>query len=124
MTATARADFIYGEAWLVTNSQAENASPSNSFFTSPPAPNVTFTVNAINFDSRSGGTMDAYFTLGSFLTHGGATILTGSAPDLATFLSYPTPNATQGTLFRFTPNGARPFFSPMGLISPSRMTMA
>jgi hypothetical protein len=104
MSATARADFINGEAWLVTNSQAQNASDTNPFFISPPAANVTFTLNGINFDSRSGGDNAAFFTLGTFLTQAGANSISGSVAVLATILSDPGSQPTKGTLFRLTGN--------------------
>ncbi len=109
MAAGARADLISGEVWITTNTAAENASPGNAVFGT--VPNVTFTVNAINFDSRSGANNTAFYTVGSFLTNAGANNIVGTAGDLATTLSNPAIN--QGTLFRFTPIGT-PFFFTNG----------
>lgn len=98
MAATARADYITGSAWLTTDANAQNATPA--IVLTLGAPNVTFTANGINFDSRSGGDNAAFYTLESFLTQGGATILTGSAGDRAASLGNPSNNT--GTLFEFT----------------------
>ncbi len=89
-----------GSAWLVTNTQAQNASPSS--FVGLGTPNVTFTTPAINFTSISGGNDSAFFTVGSWLTHGGATIVTGSAGNLATIMSDQSVNVNKGTLMQFT----------------------
>src|SRR5579864_4111555 len=71
---TARADFITGEAWLVTNTQAGDASPA--VVAGLGAPNVTFTANGVAFSSfgnasnTGNGSLD--YTVSSFLTSLGA----------------------------------------------------
>lgn len=89
MTAAARADNLSGSVWFVPEGTALNAVLANVPATTP---NATFTVNSLNFSSPP-------YTLGGFLTGGGATILTGSAADLATNLS---DGVTFGTIFDIT----------------------
>lgn len=66
-----------GEAWLVTNARAQSALPSNFAGLTAANADVLFTTSAIHFTSWSGapnntGTGNAFFTLTSFLTSGGA----------------------------------------------------
>lgn len=70
LTAPVHAD-ILGSIWEGV-SNANNATPANVPGTTP---NVTFDVpgNSLNFDSRVGG-----YTIGGFLSSGGATITSGS----------------------------------------------
>ncbi len=83
---------IMGAAYFVSEAEANNAIIGFAHG----APNATFTVpnGAIDFDSRTCGTC---YTLGGFLGSGGATILTGSAGDLATNLD----TALGGTMIEF-----------------------
>jgi hypothetical protein len=84
----------------VDNATAESAIPAS--IPGTPA-NVTFTVNAINFDSRFGGNDSAFFTLQTFLTQAGATIT--NLPPAAVLNSDLSNNDTRGTLFRLTGTG-------------------
>lgn len=74
MAGMARADFITGEAWLVTNTQAGDASPAG--IAGLGAPDVTFTANGVAFSSfgnasnTGNGSLD--YTVSSFLTSLGA----------------------------------------------------
>ena len=84
---------ILGSAYFVSEAEANNAVIGFAHG----APTATFTVanGPIDFDSRTCATC---YTLGGFLGSGGATILTGSALDLATNLD----TALGGTMLEFT----------------------
>ena len=100
MTAavSAQAGTISGEGWFVSNTTAGNAVPGSIPLT---APDVTFSVAGINFNSN--GSLD--YTLGSFLATGGATGITYGAPaDASRVLS--DPSLDEGMLFEFTGTAA------------------
>jgi hypothetical protein len=100
MAVTAQAGYISGSAWEVSNTTAQDAVLAN--IPATPA-NATFSLNGFTLDSRNGSNSSAYYTLGSFLTHGGATGITYLSP--LTDPNYILSNgSTTGIIFQFTGN--------------------
>ena len=85
VTVSAHANTITGSIWENDSTGAGDATPANVPLTTP---DVTFTVtDPINFQSGPG------YTIGEFLSSGGATVLTG-AGELG--------NTADNTIFNFT----------------------
>ncbi len=75
----AQANLITGKLWHVSEAVSQNAIPANVPLTTP---DVTFDVNAVNFDSQTSG-----YSVGAFLTGGGAFNITeNTSGTLASFL--------------------------------------
>ena len=96
---TARADTISGSIWENDSAGASDASLANVPGTTP---DVTFSVNS-PFTFASGG----LYTIGEFLTSGGATVLTGAGETgntlLNTFFDFKgTVSVTNGQTFTVT----------------------
>jgi hypothetical protein len=106
-SAASQTGTVMGSAYFVPEAEAQNAAIGFSHG----APNATFTVPSPTNSTCTGtfvgdtlcfnsGASDNAYTLGGFLASGGATVLTGTATDLARNLDI----GTSGTMFEFTGN--------------------